>query len=160
MGYKLKIGHVVTTIPTIGFNVETVQYKNMSFTVWDVGARSKVIPLWRHYYQGCQALIFVIDSTDRYRLCGDEDDGYFSDTNSKELIHEMMQEEELKDAVLLVFANKQDLPNAMSVTEITERLGLNQLRNRQWYIQSTCATTGDGLYEGLDWMSNTLNKKK
>merc|ERR1719266_1350816 len=64
------------------------------------------------------------------------------------------------DAVLLVFANKQDLPNAMSVNEVTERLGLNQLRNRQWYIQSTCATTGDGLYEGLEWLSNTLCKKK
>ena len=61
---------------------------------------------------------------------------------------------------LQVFANKQDLPNAMSVNEVTEKLGLNQLRNRQWYIQSTCATTGDGLYEGLDWLSNTLNKKK
>jgi len=72
----------------------------------------------------------------------------------------MLSEDELRDSKLLVYANKQDLPNAMSVNEVTERLGLNQLRNRQWYIQSTCATTGDGLYEGLDWLSNTLNKKK
>lgn len=58
---------------------------------------------------------------------------------------------QLRDAVLLVFANKQDLPNAMSASEITDKLGLNELRQRKWYIQSTCATTGDGLYEGLDW---------
>ncbi|KAL1131653.1 hypothetical protein AAG570_011266 [Ranatra chinensis] len=88
--YKLKLGEIVTTIPTIGFNVET---------------------------------------------------------------------DELKDALLLVFANKQDLPNAMSASELTDRLGLQHLRNRQWYIQSTCATQGHGLYEGLDWLSNELAKK-
>ena len=72
----------------------------------------------------------------------------------------MLSEDELRDAVLLVFANKADLPNAMSVNKITEKLGLNALRNRQWFIQQTCATTGDGLYEGLDWISETLSNKK
>ena len=71
-----------------------------------------------------------------------------------------MGEDELRDAVLLVFANKQDLPNAMNAAEITDKLGLHSLRQRGWYIQSTCATTGDGLYEGLDWLSATLTKRK
>merc|ERR1712159_177642 len=66
--YKLKLGEIVTTIPTIGFNVETVEYKNISFTVWDVGGQDKIRPLWRHYYQQTQALIFVVDSNDRERL--------------------------------------------------------------------------------------------
>ena len=57
---------------------------------------------------------------------------------------------------MLVFANKQDLPNAMSAAELTEKLGLNQLRGRKWYIQATCATQGNGLYEGLDWLSQEL----
>ena len=52
--YKLKLGEIVTTIPTIGFNVETVEYKNISFTVWDVGGQDKIRPLWRHYYQNTQ----------------------------------------------------------------------------------------------------------
>merc|ERR1711972_208326 len=154
--YKLKLGEIVTTIPTIGFNVETVEYKNISFTVWDVGGQDKIRPLWRHYYQNTQGIIFVVDSNDRERI----DDSSGSDNSAKEELHRMLAEDELRDAVVLVFANKQDLPNAMSVNEVTEKLGLNQLRNRQWYIQSTCATTGDGLYEGLDWLSNTLNKKK
>ena len=68
----------------------------------------------------------------------------------------MLAEEELKDAVVLVFANKQDLPNAMSVAEVTDKLGLHQLRSKQWYIQATCATTGDGLFEGLDWLANSI----
>merc|ERR1712045_118475 len=154
--YKLKLGEIVTTIPTIGFNVETVEYKNINFTVWDVGGQDKIRPLWRHYYQNTQGIIFVVDSNDRERI----DDASGSDNSAKEELHRMLAEDELRDAVVLVFANKQDLPNAMSVNEVTEKLGLNQLRNRQWYIQSTCATTGDGLYEGLDWLSNTLNKKK
>ena len=147
--YKLKLGEIVTTIPTIGFNVETVEYKNISFTVWDVGGQDKIRPLWRHYYQNTQGLIFVVDSNDRDRI-----------VEASEELQKMLSEDELRDAVLLVFANKQDLPNAMPVSELTEKLGLHSLRYRKWYIQATCATTGDGLYEGLDWLSANIASKK
>jgi len=147
--YKLKLGEVVTTIPTIGFNVETVEYKNISFTVWDVGGQDKIRPLWRHYYQNTQALIFVVDSNDRDRI-----------EDAREELAGIMSEDEMRHAVLLVFANKQDLPMAMPAAEVTERLGLHSLKNRQWFIQSACATTGDGLYEGLDWLSRTLSASK
>lgn len=145
--YKLKLGEIVTTIPTIGFNVETVEYKNISFTVWDVGGQDKIRPLWRHYFQNTQGLIFVVDSNDRERVA-----------ESAEELSKMLLEDELKDAVLLVFANKQDLPNALSVGELTEKLGLRELRNKTWHIESTCATQGTGLYEGLDWLSKELSK--
>jgi len=143
--YKLKLGEIVTTIPTIGFNVETVEYKNISFTVWDVGGQDKIRPLWRHYFQNTQGLIFVVDSNDKERI-----------EEAKDELQKMLQEEDLREAVLLVFANKMDLPNAMSPSEITDKLGLNQLRSRKWYIQSTCAPQGQGLYEGLDWLSAKL----
>ena len=80
--------------------------------------------------------------------------------SARDELHRMLNEDELRDSVLLVFANKQDLPNAMSAAEMTDKLGLHGLRNRQWYIQACCATTGDGLYEGLDWLSATLQKRK
>ncbi|XP_068590077.1 ADP-ribosylation factor 4 isoform X2 [Cebidichthys violaceus] len=146
--YKLKLGEIVTTIPTIGFNVETVEYKNICFTVWDVGGQDKIRPLWRHYFQNTQGLIFVVDSNDRERVA-----------ESAEELSKMIQEDELKDAVLLVFYNKQDLPNAMDPRELTEKLGLPSLSNRTWYVQATCATQGTGLYEGLDWLSNELSKQ-
>lgn len=146
--YKLKLGEVVTTIPTIGFNVETVEYKNINFTVWDVGGQDKIRPLWRHYYQNTQGLIFVVDSNDRDRI-----------TEARDELMKMLQEDEMRDAILLVFCNKQDLPNAMSAAEVTEKLQLNTLRNRQWYIQSTCATSGDGLFEGFDWLTAAVGKK-
>ncbi|XP_060146053.1 ADP-ribosylation factor 2 isoform X11 [Globicephala melas] len=96
--YKLKLGEIVTTIPTIGFNVETVEYKNISFTVWDVGGQDKIRPLWRHYFQNTQGLIFVVDSNDRERV-----------NEAREELTRMLAEDELRDAVLLVFVNKQAL---------------------------------------------------
>jgi len=134
-----------TTENDTGFNVETVEYKNISFTVWDVGGQDKIRPLWRHYFQNTQGLIFVVDSNDRDRI-----------SEARDELHRMLNEDELRDAVLLVFANKQDLPNAMTAAEITDKLGLHSLRQRHWFIQSTCATSGEGLYEGLDWLSTNI----
>ena len=139
----------MTTIPTIGFNVETVDYKKIHFTCWDVGGKDKIRPLWRHYFQNTQALIFVIDSNDRERM-----------PEAKEEMCRMLTEDELKDAALLVLANKQDLPDALSVAEITDQLELHTLRNTNWHIQATCATAGDGLYEGLDWLSQSLTNAR
>ena len=96
--YKLKLDQDVTTIPTVGFNVETVTYKNTKFNVWDVGGQDKIRPLWRHYFSGTQGLIFVVDSNDRDRM----------DEARTELTR-IIQDREMKDALLLVFANKQDV---------------------------------------------------
>ncbi|XP_072105652.1 ADP-ribosylation factor 1-like [Mobula birostris] len=147
--YKLKLGEIVTTIPTIGFNVETVEYKSVSFTVWDVGGQDKIRPLWRHYFQNTQGLIFVVDSNDRERI-----------SEAREELSRMLAEDELRDAMLLVFANKQDLPNAMSASEITDKLALHQICNRSWFIQATCATSGDGLHDGLEWLTDQLSGHK
>jgi ADP-ribosylation factor 1/2 len=169
--YKLKLGEVVSTIPTIGFNVETVEYKNLNLNVWDVGGQDKIRPLWRYYYNGSNAIIFVIDSSDTERLDlkgmeqafnrkkAVDSSSDISKTAAEELA-KLLEEDELRDAALLILANKQDLPHAMSVAEITERLELHKIRNRPWYVQGCCATTGDGLIEGLDWLSATLTKKQ
>ncbi|XP_070250019.1 ADP-ribosylation factor 2-like isoform X2 [Myotis yumanensis] len=106
--YKLKLGRVVATVPTVG-------------------------------------VIFVVDSNDRERI-----------SEALEELTRLLMEDELMGAVLLVFANKQDVPNAMSTAEITDKLGLQSIRRRNWHIQATSTTSGDGLYEGLDWLSNQL----
>lgn len=146
--YKLKVGEVVSSVPTIGFNVEAVEYKNVKFTVWDVGGQDKIRSLWKHYYEGTEGLIFVVDSSDKERI-----------EIAKEELHRMIADEELREASILVFANKQDL-GVMSVAEVTEKLGLHILRGRDWYIQGTCAMTGAGLYDGLEWLSKMISKKK
>ncbi|KAI3639093.1 hypothetical protein MIR68_002623 [Amoeboaphelidium protococcarum] len=146
--YKLKLNQSVTTIPTVGFNVESVTYKNVKFNVWDVGGQDKIRPLWRHYYTGTQALIFVVDSQDRERI--DE---------ARTELGRILSDREMKDALLLVFANKQDLPNAMSPAEVTEKLGLHRMRDRNWYVHPSNALTGEGLFEGLSWLTQNVKTK-
>eukprot|EP00617_Octactis_speculum_P024110 CAMPEP_0185746996 /NCGR_PEP_ID=MMETSP1174-20130828/5673_1 /TAXON_ID=35687 /ORGANISM="Dictyocha speculum, Strain CCMP1381" /LENGTH=182 /DNA_ID=CAMNT_0028421997 /DNA_START=45 /DNA_END=593 /DNA_ORIENTATION=- len=147
--YKLKLGETVTTIPTIGFNVETVTYKKCTFTMWDIGGQDRIRPLWRHYYNGTDAVIFVIDSNDRERV-----------EIAAEELHKLMNEDEMKDAVLLCFANKQDLPDSMKAPEMIEKLQLRKLRHDRWYIQPASAVAAEGLYEGLDWMTNELQQQR
>ena len=83
--------------------METVTYKNVKFNVWDVGGQDKIRPLWRHYYTGTQGLVFVVDSQDRERI--DE---------AKQELHRILSDREMKECLLLVFANKQDLPGGTS----------------------------------------------
>lgn len=64
----------------------------------------------------------------------------------------MLNEEELKDASLLVFANKQDQPGAKGAGEISEALRLGELRDRNWSIMACSAVDGSGVTEGMDWL--------
>jgi ADP-ribosylation factor protein 1 len=143
--YNLKFGEIMQTVPTIGFNVETVEFKNISFVVWDIGGQDKIRSLWRHYFLNTQGLIFVVDSSDRKRV-----------GEARDELQKLLLEYELRGAALLVFANKQDLPGAMTASELAQKLGLGALRNRHWFIQNTCATRSQGLSEGLDWLSAEL----
>ncbi|KAI9187573.1 ADP-ribosylation factor, Arf Arf6 [Blastocladiella emersonii ATCC 22665] len=141
--YKLKLDQHVQTIPTVGFNVESVTYKNVKFNVWV--RQDKIRPLWRHYYAGTQGLIFVVDSSDPDR---------FAEASAE--MHRIINDPEMKDALLLVFANKQDVPGAASLALLTEKLELHKLNNRVWYVHPSCAITGEGLLEGLSWLSQNI----
>jgi small GTP-binding protein len=142
--YKFKLDENVTTIPTIGFNVETVQYKKVEFTMWDVGGQDKIRQLWRHYYNGTDAVIFVVDSNDRSRM-----------KEAKDELDKMFSNELLSNAHLLVLANKQDLPHSMNGAQVVDALELHKMK-RNWFVQPCTALTGDGIYEGLDWLSKQL----
>jgi len=144
--YKMKIGEVITTTPTIGFNVETLNYNDkISFTVWDVGGAEKVRPLWKHYYQDTQALIFVVDSSDPDR---------FPEVYAE--LTKMLLEESLQNVPLLIFANKRDLSNARTISQITEGLQLKSITDRKWHIQPASGVTGEGLHDGLTWIYKAL----
>ncbi|KAF9780066.1 ARF SAR [Thelephora terrestris] len=147
--YRLQIGEVVSTIPTIGFNVETVQYKNIKFQVWDLGGQSSIRPYWRCYFPNTSAIIYVIDSSDTSRL----------QTSRSELLT-MLSEDELNGVPLLVFCNKQDVEGALKPEKISEELGLaGGEKGREWSVRGSCALKGEGLEEGLDWLVNAIQKK-
>ena len=147
---KLKMEEGAIELPTSGFRVETIKYKDEEFVFWDISGQTRLNRvLWRHYYANTQGIIFVVDSTDRDRI-----------EEAKEALQGVLNDELLKGIPLLIYANKQDLNEAMNVTEITEKFGLNAIKNRNWYIQGSCAITGDGLHDGLDWLSDKMSKKK
>jgi len=144
--YKLLYDEVVETKPTIGSNVEEIQYKNIKFVMWDIGGQESLRASWSNYYSGTTAVIFVIDSTDRDRL-----------PISKAELEEMLLNDNLKDCLLLVYANKNDLKGSMSSVEISEFLGLSDVKNHPWHIQSCCALTGEGLLDGIEWISQHVD---
>mmetsp|Transcript_31326 Transcript_31326/g.55055 ORF Transcript_31326/g.55055 Transcript_31326/m.55055 type:complete len:188 (-) Transcript_31326:234-797(-) len=146
--YKLRLGEVLHTVPTVGFNVERVEHKNLDFQVWDIGGQDKIRPLWRHYYQNMDAVIFVVDANDGERL-----------DIAREELEKTLGEDELRDVAVLVYANKQDLPRALSPKAIAEGLGIDKIaRQRQWHVQGSSATNGEGLIEGMSWLADTLKK--
>ncbi|CAF3058272.1 unnamed protein product [Rotaria sp. Silwood2] len=114
--YVSKFGEVISTVPTIGFNVETVRHGNINIIVWDVGGRDKIRALWRRFYEKTSAIVFIIDSNDRDRI----------DEACHES-HKMANDDLLKNLPILIFANKQDLPNILTLDEIKEKLNLSKL---------------------------------
>lgn len=103
--------------------------------------------LWRHYLSGTDALLWVVDSADDERM-----------ELAREELHKLLAMDELRDAKLLVYANKQDLPHAKTTAEVADKMALHSLRTRDWFVQGAQATRGDGLYEGLDWVVTALHK--
>jgi small GTP-binding protein len=146
---RLKFAEVAETVPTIGFNVETVQYGGLTMTVWDIGGQEQIRKLWRHYYSGTQAVIFVVDCADSAR-----------NKDARDELHNLMNALELRGVPLLVFANKQDLPSAMTKQSVVEGLELGSLPACQWLVQPSCATSGDGLYEGIDWLAKAVRRRE
>ncbi|XP_072762642.1 E3 ubiquitin-protein ligase TRIM23 [Anoplolepis gracilipes] len=130
-------------IPTIGFNVESLEYMNLVFTLWDVSGHQKFRPLWKHYYHNTQAVIFVVDASDRSR---------FEEAQNE--LSKILYERELKDALLLIYANKQDIAGCASVEEVVDIFGLHKLCcARVWHIQgSSLVTNTNGTLQGLDWL--------
>jgi ADP-ribosylation factor protein 1 len=147
--YKVKLNESVTTIPTIGFNCETVTpCKGVTFTVWDVGGQGKIRRLWRHYYQNTDGLVYVVDSSDRERI--DE---------SCEELHSILNDGQMRNVPFVIIANKQDLPNALPCSEIVKRLKLSHFKSK-WFIQSSCAITGEGIYEAMKAMADLIKENR
>jgi len=150
--YKVKLDENVNSIPTIGFNVEQVTpCKGVTFTVWDVGGQTKIRPLWHHYYQNCQGLFYVIDSSDVDRV-----------NESREELHAICEHQDMRGVPVVIMANKQDLANAMAPAELVKRLNLDKLaetRNK-WFLQRTCAKTGEGVYEAMKQLADMIKENR
>eukprot|EP00128_Syssomonas_multiformis_P007650 Colp12_sorted_trinity150504_noHs@31870 len=129
-----------------GYNMEAFSYKNFKFTVFDLAGSPRFRQLWPSYYQGTRVIVFVFDSADLDRT-----------SEAREELTKLLEHAELKDAILVVLANKQDVKKTMLVHEVTEALNLHSLEGiRKWHVLGTCATKNEGLQEALDWVAKEL----
>ncbi|XP_061745407.1 ADP-ribosylation factor-like protein 4C [Nerophis ophidion] len=154
--YRLRFNEFVNTVPTIGFNTERIRLggagasRGISCHFWDVGGQEKLRPLWKPYSRCTDGIVYVVDSVDAERL-----------EEARAELHRIARFSENQGTPLLVVANKQDLPRALSVADIARHLALGELPpSTRYHVQPACAITGDGLREGVDALHDMIVKRK
>ena len=143
--HRIKTGNNIITVPTIGFNAETFEYGNLTFSAFDLGGQDQIRKLWHHYYPGTDAIVFIVDSADKKRF-----------PYVKIELDNLLENPVLRDIPFLIFANKQDLPESANTSDVAGALNLYNIKNRKWKIAESIGTSGVGIDEGFEWLSNTL----
>lgn len=133
------------TVPTVGLNVESITYRNFVIALWDLGGAATM--LWKHYYQNTDAIIFVVDSTDRQRI----------DLARDELIN-VLADPDLAESPLLVFANKQDKENAMNAEDLNIGIEFDKLAKKHKFLEPCSAVKNEGIFTGLDKIIDVLSR--
>ncbi len=141
--HRLKLNKFIQTQPTVGLNIETAIMKNIEFLIFDVGG--KVRSLWTHYYENLNALIFVIDSTDKERLW-----------QVREELVKLNEDLKFQNVSLLVFFNKQDVKEIVEFSDLIEWTGVKEVLEMDIIVQKCSALTGEGLAEGIDKLVNFM----
>lgn len=146
--YRLQQGVIMETSPTVGFNVGTLDLnKKTSLTVWDIGGQRTMRSNWTYYLEGCKALVFVVDSSDRDRM-----------GEAKKALKKVLSDEHMKQVPLMVLANKKDLPNSMTIREVSNLLDLPSYSDRTWEIQGCSAVQGLGLQQAFLSVAKHIRK--
>jgi ADP-ribosylation factor-like protein 6 len=137
--------------PTVGYQVEEFVKHNLSFTILDMSGENRYRNLWERYYSDVQAVIFVVDSTDKIRMCVARDE-----------LDEMLNHADVKDRTfpILFFANKMDIPGASTPVDTMKTMGLERINNKAWHITSSNALTGAGVDEGVEWLAEKLIQRQ
>lgn len=142
---RLKHGDHSVTVPTIGFTTETFEHGNLTFCAFDIGGQHKIRKMWCHYFPNTDAIVFIVDSADKQR---------FNEAKTELMTldcHPLLQ-----NIPFLVLANKQDLPNAATTSEVTNAMGLYSIKSRQWQVCETVGVSGVGIDEGFQWLSKCI----
>ncbi|KAG8769508.1 hypothetical protein FRC15_004552 [Serendipita sp. 397] len=143
--YKLKFGKAITTIPTYGFNLEDIKYNGKSFSLWDFGGDNRIRSIWHCYYVYVEAIVYVVDSANTERM-----------PEARRVMHHVLSNRETREVLLLILANKQDLPNVLDAVSLAKKFHVDD-----WpcHVQPCSAVSGEGLHEGLDWLTKVLGQK-
>lgn len=147
--YTTKYGENAKIMPIMGIDFEKLTINENHLLVWSIGGRSAYRPLWSRHYSKMSAFIFVVDSNDHQNI----------DEASKQL-DQLTNDENFREKPVLIFANKRDLPNAMDIDQLRDKLHLEKLsKNIQWHLQAVSAIHNQGLQEGFHWLMTTIREK-
>lgn len=134
--------------PTLGFDIRTIPWGKFRVNFWDVGGQETIRAYWKNYFEETDGLIWVVDSVDvsRLEICAAQ-------------LCQVLREERLVGISVLIFANKQDLPGALSTSEIAKVLRLDMLGTRHWEIRPCSAVSSEGIHEGVDWLIKDVSDR-
>jgi len=123
------------------------QNRNVGFTAFDMSGQGRYRNLWEHYYKDCQGIMFVVDASDRLRM-----------VVAKDELDMLLQHPDIRARKLpiLFFANKMDMKDSMSSVKVSQVLGLERITDKPWHICASNAVTGEGLHEGVEWLTGQI----
>ncbi|XP_040293622.1 ADP-ribosylation factor-like [Bufo bufo] len=148
--YRLKLNETVKTIATVGFNRETLDiFEDLSLLVWDVSLGAMGWPLKRHFLEGCQGFLFVVDS---------KDTEIFKEVQEK--LQYTVHFLDTQDLPFIVLANKQDLDGACSPSELVLHLNLDKFTTKKWDVCGCSGITGEGLHEALEKLCKMIKENE
>jgi small GTP-binding protein len=147
--YRLLEGTVINTSPTVGSNVETIERKNVRLQCWDLAGQTAFRQGWTTFFNGTDAILFIVDSSDRARV-----------GEARNELFRVLGDDSTSRCCILVLANKQDLPNCLSLNSVMEGLQLSEIKDHEWSILPSCSLTGQGLEEAVDWIVQHLDRTK
>mmetsp|Transcript_26897 Transcript_26897/g.86401 ORF Transcript_26897/g.86401 Transcript_26897/m.86401 type:complete len:183 (+) Transcript_26897:166-714(+) len=134
--------------PTVGFNVDEFSKGSVSFKTFDMSGAGRYRNLWEHYFKDAQAIIFVVDTSDKIRMCVAKDE-----------LDSMLGNQDLKSGIpILFFANKMDIPTSLSPVDTAQALKLDEIKDKPWQIVPSNALTGEGLDKGIEWLSDFIKR--
>jgi len=143
--------------PTVGLNVANLKVKSTYFLVWDFGGKESLRPIWEKYVGGAKTVVYVIDSSSEDTV-----------NEAKKLLKELLERQDLLRVPFLIYVNKQDLPGALSLQQVVDKLDLAVEVNRLRWFQNCSALQNYGIKEGFEWLErhltitcqNSTNEKK
>lgn len=124
---------------------QSLSYGDYTIYSWDLNESDKGIPIWRYYFEGAKALIFVVDSTNRDLL-----------PSAREELHKITALREFEDCPVIVFANKQDVKGSATIQEIKDAMDLKGLKQQKQYIVASDAVKGDMVDYGMKWVESAI----
>lgn len=147
--YKMHINSTLSTLPTIGFNVETLEpIEGLRLHVWDIGGQDKLRGIWKFYIKNCEGLFYVVDSSDRERI-----------ELARNELYNLLDFEDMKQIPVIIIANKQDIETSMTLNDIETLMKLNEIQN-PYHLYGTCATTGEGLLKAFSHMTELVKENR